>query len=177
VEISFEANKGKKVGRMKKILMLAMVLGLLVSGCAVQKHCFINPSLNREYMVTTGSKLVEKVECYGRVTVNQCTSGLWLIFLGKTGGNIRIQSMLGTATGVTTGKAVTSTPDGLGFTTLYSVSKTPIVTEILYPESSRFIEFQDIKIEIIEVTESLIKFKLIRISTQGCNKVNDQDVK
>jgi hypothetical protein len=162
---------------MKKILMLAMVSGLLVSGCAVQKHCFINPPLNREYTVTVGSKLVEKIECYGRVTVNQCTNGLWLIFLGKTGGNIRIQSIVGTATSVATGSAVTSTSKGLGVTTLSSVSKTPIITEILYPESSKFIEFQDLKIEMIEVTDSWIKFKLISISTQGCDKVNGQDVK
>ena len=90
---------------MKRILMLAAVLGLLVNGCAVQKHCFIRPSLNHEDTVTAGSRLVEKIECYGRVTVNQCTSGLWLIFLGKTGGNIRIQSVIGDATVVTSGTA------------------------------------------------------------------------
>ena len=157
--------------------MLAMVLGLLVSGCAVQKHCFINPPLDREYTVTVGSKLVDKTECYGRVTVNQCTGGLWLIFLGKTGDNIRIQSIVGIATNVATGSAVTSTSKGLGVTTLSSVSKTPIITEILYPESSKFIEFQDVKIEIIEVTDNQITFKLISISTQGCNKVNGQEVK
>jgi hypothetical protein len=161
---------------MKKILMLAVVLGLLVSGCAVQKHCFVNPLLNREYTVTAGSRLVEKIECYGRVTVNKCTGGLWLVFLGKTGGNIRIQSVVGTAIGVAKGSALTSTPDGLAVTRLSSVSQTPIITEILYPESSKFIEFQDVKIEILEVTDSRITFKLIGISTQGCNKVNGQEV-
>ncbi len=100
-----------------------------------------------------------------------------MIFLGKTGGNIRIQSVVGTATGVATGKAVTPTPDGPAVTWVSSVSKTPVITEILYPESSKFIEFQDLKIEVIEVTENRITFKLIRISTQGCNKVNGQDLK
>ena len=161
---------------MKKPIMLAMVIGLLVSGCAVQKHCFIKPALNREYTVTTGSRLVEKIECYGRVTVNDCTGGgLWLVFLGKFGGKIRIQSIVGTATGVVTGGAISSTPDGLALTRLSSVSKTPIITEMFYPESSKFIEFQDVKIEIIEVTDSRITFKLISISTEGCNKVNGQE--
>ncbi len=162
---------------MKKIPVFAMVFGLLVSGCAVQKHCFIRPSLNHEYTVTAGSRLVEKIECYGRATVDECSSGLWLIFLGKTGGNIRIQSLVGTATGVAAGKAVTSTPDGTAVTWGSWASKTPVITEILYPESSKFIEFQDLKIEIMEVTENRITFKLIGISTKGCNKVNGQEVK
>jgi hypothetical protein len=135
------------------------------------------PSLNSEYTVTSGSRLVEKIECYGRVTVNECSSGLWLIFLGKTGGNIRIQSVVGAVTGVATGRAVTAGRGGPAVTWVSSVSKTPIITEILYPESSKFIEFQDLKIEIIEVTENRITFKLIRISTQGCSKVNEQEVK
>ena len=145
----------------------------MVSGCAVQRHCFINPPLNYEHTVTVGNNLVEKIECKGRVTVNECSSGLWLVFLGKTGGNIRIQSIVGTATVVTSGTA----SRGLVTWTVSSVSKTPVITEILYPESSKFIEFQDLKIEIIEVTENQIRFKLIGISTQGCNKVNEQEVK
>ena len=136
---------------MKKILMLALVLGLLASGCAVQKHCFIRPSLLEVETVTTGSVLVRKTECYGRVTVDQCVTPLELTYLGKTGSNIRIASRI-------------------------TIKRTPVITEILYPESSRFIEFQDVKIEIIEATDSWIKFKLIRISTQGCNKVNGQKV-
>jgi hypothetical protein len=165
---------------MKKMLVVLVValVAFMLSGCAVQKHCFIKPLLNREYTVTAGSRLVEKTECYGRVTVNESTKGgLWLIFLGKTGGNIRIQSIVGTATGVATGSAVSSTPEGLAVTTFSSVSKTPVITEILYPESSKFIEFQDVKIEIIEATDSRITFKLISISTIGCAKVNGQEVK
>ncbi len=161
---------------MKKIIMLAIVLGLLMSGCALKKHCVINPPLNLEYTVTAGSGLVERTVCYGRVTVNDCRTALCLNYLGKAGGNIRIQGSVGTVTGVTSGIAASSTPDGLAVTKLSSVSKTPIISEILFPESSKFIEFQDVKIEIIEATDSWIKFKLIRISTQGCDKVNGQEV-
>jgi len=57
-----------------------------------------------------------------------------------------------------------------------STSETPVITDILYPESSKFIEFQDLKIEIIEVTDGRITFKPVRISTHGCNKVNGQEV-
>jgi uncharacterized protein YceK len=165
---------------MKKMMVLLIITlaAFMLSGCGpVKKHCFIRPSLNDEYTVTAGSRLVEKIECYGRVTVNECSSGLWLIFLGKTGGNVRIQSSVGTAIGVATGKAVTPTSDGPIVTWVSSALKTPIITEILYPESSKFIEFQDLKIEIIEATDSRITFKLINISTQGCNKVNGEEVK
>jgi hypothetical protein len=154
---------------MKKTMLVFVVLAMVTLIGCVQKHCFINPPLNREHTVTVGSRLVDKTECYGRVTVNDCYEGLWLIFLGKTGGNIRIQSNIGTASSATTGN--------VGLSGFSSVSKTPIITEILYPESSKSIEFQDVKIQVIEATESRIRFKLIEISTQGCDKVNGQEVK
>lgn len=129
---------------MKKLITLPVVLGLLISGCAVEKRCFINPPLDREYTVTAGSVLVEKVECYGRVTVNDCRTALRLTYFGKTESKIRIQGSVGM---------------------------------VSYPENPKFIEFQDAKIEVIEATDSWIIFKLISISTQGCDKVNGQDSK
>lgn len=154
----------------KASLMLAMVLGFLVSGCAVQRHCFIYPPLNREYTVTAGSDLVVKKECYGRVTVNEC-KGSGLIYLGKIGGNIRIQGKIGTVTNITTIR--TGVVEALTVPQ-NSVWKTPIITEILYPGNSKLIEFQDAKIEVIEASDNQITFKLISISTEGCNKVNGE---
>ena len=129
---------------MKKLITLPVVLGLLISGCAVEKHCFINPPLDREYTVTAGGVLVEKVECIGRATVNDCRTALRLTYFGKTESKIRIQGSVGM---------------------------------VSYPENPKFIEFQDAKIEVIEATDSWIIFKLISISTQGCDKVNGQDSK
>ena len=80
---------------MKKLITLPVVLGLLISGCAVQKHCFINPPLDREYTVTAGGVLVEKVECHGRATVDDCRTALRLTYFGKTEGKIRIQGSVG----------------------------------------------------------------------------------
>ena len=80
---------------MKKLITLPVVLGLLISGCAVQKHCFINPPLDREYTVTAGGVLVEKVECHGRATVDDCRTALRLTYFAKTEGKIRIQGSVG----------------------------------------------------------------------------------
>ena len=98
----------------------------------------------RSYRLPGGSGSLEKVECHGRVTVNDCRTALRLTYFGKTEGKIRIQGGVGMAS---------------------------------YPENPKFIEFQDAKIEVIEATNSWIIFKLISISTQGCDKVNRQDSK
>ena len=137
---------------MKKILKLAMVLGLLVSGCT-KKYCFIRPGLLEVNQVTVGSIMIEKQECFGKITVNRCVTPLELSYLGKTqtGNHIRVGSRVG--------------------------SRTKVVTEVTYPENSQFIEFQDVKFELVEANDSWIRFKLISISTIGCDKVNGQEVK
>jgi hypothetical protein len=131
----------------KTSLMLAMVLGLLVSGCAVKKYCFVEPSLLEVRTVNPGSILVKKTECYGRLTADECMTTLELTYLGKNGGNIRVASKV-------------------------IIKSTPVITEALYTENSKFIEFQDVKIEVLKVENNLLTYKLVHILTQGCSTVN-----
>jgi hypothetical protein len=139
--------------------MLAVVLGLLVSGCAAKKYCFIGDNANRfispgatEVKAFTGSIMIKKWECSGRVTVDRCTQPLEILYLGRThpGNYIRIASRVG--------------------------SRTQTLAEVTYPGDSMVIDFQDAKIQVIESNDNWIIFKLISISTQGCNKVNGQEV-
>jgi hypothetical protein len=139
--------------KMLVVLVMALV-AFMLSGCAVKKYCFISPALSPEVKeVTVGSVMIKKWECVGRVTVDRCTEPLELIYLGRThpGNYIRIGSRVG--------------------------GRTQFVTEATYPENSKLIEFQDAKIEVIEPTDNWIRFKLISISTIGCDKVNGQEVK
>jgi len=148
---------------MKKMLViLVMVLvAFMLSGCGpVKKYCFIQDNENlfispgaTEVKAVTGSIMIKKWECSGRVTVDQCTQPLELLYLGRThpGNYIRIASRVG--------------------------SRTQILAEVTYPEDSKVIDFQDAKIEIIELSDNFIRFKLISISTKGCDRVNGQDVK
>lgn len=144
---------------MKKLLiLLAMVI---LSGCGpVKKYCFIQDNESQfitpgatEVKTVTGSIMVKKWECVGRVTVDQCTQPLELLYLGRThpGNYIRIASRVG--------------------------SRTQILAEVTYPEDAKVINFQDAKIEVIEASDNWIRFKLISISTTGCVKVNGQEVK
>lgn len=81
------------------------------------------------------------------------TQPLEILYLGRThpGNYIRIASRVG--------------------------SRTQIFAEVTYPENSKLIDFQDVKIEIMEASDNFIRFKLLSISTIGCDKVNEQDVK
>ncbi len=56
-------------------------------------------------------------------------------------------------------------------------SRTQFITETTYPEASNLVEFKDAKIEIIESSDNRLRFKLIGISTFGCDRVNGQEVK
>ena len=139
---------------MKKMLVLLVMalVAFMLSGC-VKKYCFISPAVSEVVSVTVGSIMIKKVECFGRVTVNECDQSTELLYLGRAhpGNYIRLASRVG--------------------------RRTPVVTEVTYPEDSKLIEFQDAKIEVIETSDNWIKFKLISISTSGCDKVNNQDVK
>jgi hypothetical protein len=140
---------------MKKMLVvLVMVLvAFMLSGCAVKKYCFIEPPLDEITTKNVGSVMIKKVECLGRVTVNECDQSTEILYLGRThpGNYIRIASRVG--------------------------RRTPLITEVTYPENAKLIDFQDAKIEVIESSDNWIRFKLISISTKGCDKVNDQEVK
>jgi hypothetical protein len=138
--------------KMSVLLVMALV-GFMLSGCSVKKYCFINPAVSEVTSATVGSIMIEKAECFGRVTVNECDQSTELLYLGRAhpGNYTRLGSRVG--------------------------RRTPVVSEVTYAEDSRLIEFQDAKIEVIEATDNWIKFKLISISTTGCDKVNNQDVK
>ena len=98
---------------------------------------------------------------------------IWIVFLGKVGGEIRIQGKIG---------IISNMSRDISNDTLLErivipqnmVWINPTDKEFLYPANSNSIEFQDIKIEVIEATESRITFKLTHISTDGCDKVNGQ---
>jgi hypothetical protein len=141
-----------KRNEMKKVILILLLMWML-SGCAVKKYCFILPGLSEVKTVTVGSVMIKKWECFGRVTVNDCREPLELIYLGRThpGNYIRIASRAG--------------------------DRTQIIAEATYPENSKLIEFQDAKLEVIEASDNWIRFKLVRISTSGCDKVNGQEVK
>jgi hypothetical protein len=146
-------NYEKRETEMKKTMLVFVMLPIMIlSGCA-KKYCFISPLLLDEVKRTVGDIMIEKKECVGRVTVNDCVKPLELIYLGRThpGNYIKIASRVG--------------------------RRTQVVTEVTYPENSKFIDFQDAKIEVIEASDNWIRFKLISISTAGCDKVNGQDIK
>ena len=140
---------------MKKMLVvLVMVLvPFMLGGCAVKKYCTTDPSLNEITTKNVGSIMIKKEVCVGRVTVNECDQLTEILYLGRThpGNYIRIASRVG--------------------------RRTPVMTDVTYPEDSKVIDFQDAKIEVIESSDNWIRFKLISISTKGCDKVNGQEVK
>ncbi len=140
---------------MKKMLVVLVMasVAFMASGCAVRKHCFVEPGLLEINEVTVGSIMIKKWECFGRITVNRCRKPLEVIYLGRThpGNYIRIASRVG--------------------------SRTPFITETTYPGDSNLIEFKDAKIEVIEANDNRIRFKLISISASGCNRMNGQEVK
>ncbi len=140
---------------MKKASLLVILAVMILSGCAVRKHCFIQPGLLEDRTVTTGSVMISKYECQGRVTVaaRDCNEPLEILYLGRThpGNYLRIASRVG--------------------------SRTQVMAETTYSENSKFINFQDAKIEVIMANDNSIRFKLVMISTAGCTKVNGQDVK
>jgi len=144
-----EENEMKK---MLVILVMALV-AFMLSGCAVKKYCSIEPPLNEITEKNVGSIIIKKVERFGRVTVDNCDQSTELLYLGRThpGNYIRIASRVG--------------------------RRTPVVAEVTYPENSKVIDFRDAKIEILESNDNFIRFKLISISTTGCDRVNGQDVK
>jgi hypothetical protein len=149
-----------------------MVLGLLVSGCT-KKYCYIGPSLNQIIKVNPGDIMIQKVECFGRVTVNECRTSLELIYLGNTGTYIRI----GERSGVR-GHIVGSASSGIFETYNFQASIVlPSLTEFTYPMDSRLIDFQGTKFEVTDIGDAWIRFRLISISTIGCDKVNGQEVK
>jgi|GEM_PF-1727433 hypothetical protein len=147
----------KRGREMKRLMVLAMVIGLLGAGCAVRKHCFIYPPLNQVVTVTTGSDLVFKAECLGKLTVNDCT-GMGLIYLGKSGNNLRIQGKVSVVTNVRIPHNQTGVAGVVEAITIpqYAVYETPILTEALYPENSKLILFQDVKIEVIKADDNQI---------------------
>jgi hypothetical protein len=112
---------------MQKLLMVMLAMAMVVlSGCGpVKKYCFISPVMSEVKTATVGSVMIKKWECKGRVTVDQCTQPLEILYLGRTrpGNYIRIASRVG--------------------------SRTQIFAEVTYPENSKLIDFQDVKIEII----------------------------
>jgi hypothetical protein len=142
---------------MKKIpvLLFTVLVAFILNGCGVKKYCFIQDNENRfltpgttEVKAATGSIMIKKWECVGRITVNDCTQPLELLYLGRThpGDYIRIASRVG--------------------------SRTQLLAEVTYPPDSKVIDFQDAKIELIESSDNSIVFKLIDISTTDCDKVN-----
>ena len=135
---------------MKKI-MLVLVAVVILSGCAVRKHCYLFPKPSEVKAVSVGSIIVKNWECFGRITVNQCTEQLELVYLGRThpGNYIRIGSRVG--------------------------GSTQFVAEATYPEDSKIIRFKNAKIEVIELNDNWIKFRAI-FSIDDCDKVILLDV-
>jgi len=147
---------------MKKMVAIFVTasVAFVLSGCGtVKKYCYIEDNENRfispgetEVKTATGSIMIKRWECVGRVTVDQCTQPLELLYLGRAhpGEYIRLASRVG--------------------------SRTPILAEVAYPGDSKVIDFQDVKIEVIESSDNWIRFKLKSISIKGCNRVNGVDI-
>lgn len=140
---------------MKKMLVLLVMalVAFMLSGCSMKKYCTIDPPSNEVTEKSVGSIMIKKIECFGRVTVDNCDQTTELLYLGRThpGNYIRITSRVG--------------------------RRTPVVAEVTYPENSKVIDFGDAKIEIIESNDNFIRFKLIRMSVEGCDRINGRDVK
>jgi hypothetical protein len=136
-----------------KILFIMLAL-VMLSGCALKKHCYILPESSVVKTVATGSVMLKKWECFGRVyvTARDCTEPLELIYLGRThpGNYIRIASSVGI--------------------------RTHIMAETTYPENSKLIQFKEAQIEVIEASDHWIRFKLID-PTISCDTVNGLKVK
>lgn len=146
---------------MKKILMLAMVIGLLVSGCASQVKitCRTHPELNQEIQASVGQSLLQKEACASRqewhglvgggtVMVSECQS-LELIYLGKSGDSIRI-----------------------GYREFVKDMARPAYSmEVTYPATVGELIFRNTEFQIISVGEAHIKYKLISTPTGKCGTV------
>ncbi len=162
---------------MKKILLLTMVLGLLMGGCAMQKHCYFFPPLNEIKKVNVGSLMIQKVDCFGRVTVDSCSTSFELVYLGNTGTYIRMGQRAGVRGHIEGGGIGVLSSGDFGIYNFRTSIVLPSLTEFTYPIDSRLIDFQGTKFEITEVRDTWIEFRLIDIPTIGCNKVNGQEVK
>lgn len=167
---------------MKKTLVVLFIVlvGLMFNGCARQKHCYYFPPLNEIQEVRTGDIMIRKVECVGRATVNECSISLDLVYLGNTGTYIR----MGQRSGIS-GYIVGNTSSvGIGQRSGVVFGKSdfqasivfPSITEFTYPIDSRSIDFQGTKFQVTDIEDVRIKFRLVDIPINGCNKVNGQEV-
>ena len=124
--------------------------------------------------------MIRKVECVGRATVNECSISLDLVYLGNTGTYIR----MGQRSGIS-GYIVGNTSSvGIGQRSGVVFGKSdfqasivfPSITEFTYPIDSRSIDFQGTKFQVTDIEDVRIKFRLVDIPINGCNKVNGQEV-
>ncbi len=167
-----------EAGSVKKIVLvlLAMVLLVFISSGCVRKHCYFAPQLNQKVKVNVGSTMIRNVECFGRITVNDCTASLELVYLGHTGTYIRMgqrEGVYGQVLGRTVGVDSTGAVGVYGFKASVEL---PSLMEFTYPIESRFIDFRGTQFEVSDVGNAWITFKLISIPTTGCKKVNGVDV-
>jgi hypothetical protein len=138
---------------MKKMLVvLAMVSVAFMFGGCVRKLCYVSPQLNQIYKRNVGDPMIKKVECVGRLDVYDCTIPLELFYLGHTGTYIRI------------GQGLAVHGQKVDFP--YSTGSRPIP-----------IEFQGTKFETIEMGDTWITYRVISISTIGCDRVIELEVK
>jgi hypothetical protein len=148
---------------MTKILLLAMVVGLLMMcGCASQQintTCRIHPELNKEMQANDGQSLAQKEVCASRqewrgltqggiVDAGECRS-IELIYLGKSGDSIRI-----------------------AYREFIKDMARPIFSSnVSYPATAGKLIIRNTEFEIMSVEEDHIKYKLISTPTEKCRSV------
>lgn len=146
---------------MKKVMILAMVLGMLVNSCATQVRttCKIHPELNLETQVNVGQNLIQKEGCASRgewhgllgggmVTITECGSSE-LIYLGRVTDNIRI-----------------------GYREfIHDIVRPSYSMEVTYPAKIGRLIFRNTTLEILEIGGDYILYKLISTPTEKCESV------
>jgi len=138
---------------MKNLWMILIIVGVVLVGCAPQIRTYgkIYPNFKEEQFVTVGATMMGKESCeeYRSSTGGHHTCESYeLVYLGRVGDSIRIGYREFTRNMWESG--------GRMARPAYSMEAT-------YPTRSKIITFRNIRIEIIEISDDGLKYKLISV--------------